>query len=848
MLKFNMNTINKILLLMFLGWIYFVYWEFYRYGIEPKWIYYVLSFAFAGIIISLIPKSKTFILKKILVWIWFSLILFINVLILALYTKEYCLIIFSCFVWYILGEFILSIFIKDILPKLDKVVISMAIGMVIYSFIMMGLGLIGKLYPIYLIIVMMLIAILGIIKYFSRFSVKEWIKSLPENLSKYEQTCISQNYITILLFFIITLHFLIFITGNLAPPTLGDDIFYHLPIGKIYANNYALIPTLVNFPFCLEILCAQGYILGSEYLYSGLVNMAYNFVLLGSFYILGRKYFNHISGLMSFVFLFSIPYYNIHAYSFSVDLKFLIYIILLIYAFLAWIESKDKKWLWLAGVMTGLSLNYRYHGLIWAGFLFICSIIVMSKQKLKIQKITAKLIIFIFLIIIFGFPWYLKNYIQTGNPIFPASMGSFNGFYGDPEMSEVYRQAGDTNSPFVYGHWGFGTSFESLIKLPLRMTFVGGGFEGYYLTPIYLAFIPLLFILGFKKKRNKIIFILYFCIFYTLIWFYQMQQAKFMIPIFALLSVMIGESYMNSLNINKRLINIIFLSVIIVPNVLALKIFYPHHFKEKIPVILKIEDKNSYLNKKLSFHPMVNYMNLNLPINSNVLTPWELALFYLNRDYTIASGGHQINIDYRKMSSFEDFLTTLKRKKVTHILDTKNKFESLIYPNGLGTNNVACYIIFSKLNYKYLKKVCENNNLELLEINYPLKMDMNKSSVPMNPVIIGDVLFKVGKLDMAKQQYEKAYRLGNKEAKIKLNRINLMSHIDRGDYYLNKTKEFNHDGFLKASLNEYLLALKEIDKDISKKKIIKQKVDDVYATAMSIVPHIWGHISRVKVK
>jgi tetratricopeptide (TPR) repeat protein len=149
--------------------------------------------------------------------------------------------------------------------------------------------------------------------------------------------------------------------------------------------------------------------------------------------------------------------------------------------------------------------------------------------------------------------------------------------------------------------------------------------------------------------------------------------------------------------------------------------------------------------------------------------------------------------------------------------------------------------------YRYLEKISETDDLLLFQVKYPENLPLYDNKQLMSPILIGDTLYKYGKLDSARQQYEKAYGLGFPEAKNKLEQINLMNHIDKGNYYLSKANEFRRDIYLKAALDEYQLAV-EKDQDIFQKKMIAEKVDAVYSTAMSISPHIWGRLSRIKVE
>jgi 4-amino-4-deoxy-L-arabinose transferase-like glycosyltransferase len=99
----------------------------------------------------------------------------------------------------------------------------------------------------------------------------------------------------------------------------------------------------------------------------------------------------------------------------SADLKFLFFVLLALEAFISWREQRDDRYLWLAGLETGLSLHYRYHGVILWGVL--SSLLLWSARvDRKEVSIWKRFALFAALVAAVGSPWLLRNTIEMGNP------------------------------------------------------------------------------------------------------------------------------------------------------------------------------------------------------------------------------------------------------------------------------------------------------------------------------------------------------------------------------------------------------------------------------------------------
>lgn len=139
-----------------------------------------------------------------------------------------------------------------------------------------------------------------------------------------------------------------------------------------------------------------------------------------------------------------------------------------------WRKRGGRDVLWTAGVFTGLAVGSKYT----AGVIAIAGLGALlwhayqRKDKVLVRGLeygTAALVVFL--------PWLIKNWITTGNPIYPF-------FFGGGAMTDLRMQVWQ-NVP-IYGNW------LDVVLLPIRATYLG--IEG---APGYMVAVgPLLLGLG----------------------------------------------------------------------------------------------------------------------------------------------------------------------------------------------------------------------------------------------------------------------------------------------------------------------------------------------------------------
>lgn len=161
-----------------------------------------------------------------------------------------------------------------------------------------------------------------------------------------------------------------------------------------------------------------------------------------------------------------------------------------------------------AGAWAGLAMSVKYPGVAVAGLVL---------AVLPGERITA-----LAPMLVLGAPFYLRNLLVRGNPVFPLAYGAFGGAGWDATRAWAYG--------VTLEHYGAGRSLaDYLLVVPRLFTtrVLHAGFQGSVGPVIALGLWPL-------RRRPRL---LLFAVAWTVWWALTVQQVRFWLPAAAVLCV-----------------------------------------------------------------------------------------------------------------------------------------------------------------------------------------------------------------------------------------------------------------------------------------------------------------------
>jgi len=505
---------------------------------------------------------------------------------------------------------------------------------------------------------------------------------------------IGETCAAVLLFLCIASLFLLVLT----PETGKDALIYHLAVPKLFLKEqgFYFIPgnIFANYPLHSEMLFLVGLFLSGDTLAKGMHFLALLLILLGMWQFM-RARSEHAYPVLSMVLFLTIPTVYLSSHTANNDLFITLYSLAAVFAFINWCEHAQPGWIVLAGICSGLAVACKYTLLILplAGFFGI--LLMLQRHKSDHKIVFRTLVCYFLALFIAGSPFYLKNWIVTGNPFYPFLYGIFGGRGWEAAQASSYD--------LFVRNLGMGRTWLDYLLLPWNISFRAElnspRFDG-LLGPLFLLTLP--FAIGIRNVSIAMKVIAVYCLITFLFWASSAQQLRYLIPIFPFLAVITGSILTCY---RKRPVLFRTLSLLIVGS-LAFNVYHiSRDFIKTSPVgvVIGTESREAYLGRMLPSYTLFRFMNTSLPPASRVLLIYmKNWTFLCDRDCYSDSMFESYTLQkiLAHSSTAAAAAGTLKARGFTHILSD----ERYIYGTA-GVFSEAEKTAFARLEKDYLQLI-----------------------------------------------------------------------------------------------------------------------------------------------
>ena len=494
-------------------------------------------------------------------------------------------------------------------------------------------------------------------------------------------SAIRHDRVLLLISIMLALHVLLLTMGSLAPPSAADATRYHLGAPKTYIEQrrVSFIPhVLWNQPFTAEMIYMLGMLLHRDVLASAINNLLAIWMLLST-YALSRRFFSRRVALLATLIFYSIPWVTVVAVNVKSDTACTLFAVLALMALVQWHETGKHRWLVLAGINLGFCAGSKSSGLVFAGAATTALGVHLFSERLTVRSWKLHVITVVTLgmtALAVASPWYVRNWIAAGDPMWPFGYNIFHGRYLDEALARAIttyrvRLPGFGWSPLalLLGPWNYTLRLEEINQhfVPVPV--------------IFLALLPGLALCWRElpertKQAMKLILLVAMSAYAG--WFYTIRETRFLLPvapILALVSALVIRAALARTSATRLLI----LSVFGLAQFfnLGFAVIYNQQF---FPVVFGLQDRDTFLQQRISLYSTMQLINDQLP-------PERRVLLFMSNDYPL-NGPKMLgddstqswwfsSSDYRSASTFASRLVA---NGVTHIL-----FDSMFVP-GLGAS------------------------------------------------------------------------------------------------------------------------------------------------------------------
>jgi hypothetical protein len=306
---------------------------------------------------------------------------------------------------------------------------------------------------------------------------------------------------------------------GLAYHVLGARLF--LEAGGFYPNPDNLY---VNGPFAIEMLFTFGLAFGDEII-PKLLHHVYGWLFILATAATARRWLGRHEAWLAAAALLSIPILPVWSSFAYIDLGWALYEFLAMAALASWAANRQRGWLLLAGICLGFAMGSKYLGL--QGLLVAGILLAYLGGKKGWRNAMRHLAWSLIPALLIASPWYIKNLLWFGNPVFPFFFG---GPGWDSQRLELYEA-------YLYS-FGTGREWIDWLLLPLNLYIQRQRFGAVMNTIDFPSpLFPLVLIYPWRRAGHPLSVVLAAAGLRALLWTLGSQQTRFLLPIYPALAI-----------------------------------------------------------------------------------------------------------------------------------------------------------------------------------------------------------------------------------------------------------------------------------------------------------------------
>lgn len=402
----------------------------------------------------------------------------------------------------------------------------------------------------------------------------------------------------------------------LSPPADYDALMYHLQAPKLFlqAGRIYFLPDLwqANSPLTIEMLFTIGLAFGSD-TFAKLLHWFYTAWLCLSAFVFARRFLEPRRAWLALAIFLGVPSLAVWASWANVDSAWALYEFLAFYAICCLPGSNRRGWLALAGLMAGWALGSKLLALAGAAALGLA--LLWRERQSGWRALIGGAALFSGVAALLAAPWYLKNFLWTGNPFYPLLFGGPQWDANRLEMLMVYLRS-----------FGAGYSWQDILLLPFTIfsqndAFGTTGIE----TPALLFLLALFYPL--RRSKSALGLLAAFTLLRGLLWAFGSQQTRFLLPVFPALSILSANvlpGFIGRFNASRQRI----LTVGLIGGMgIAALVYALVGAIPSFPVVLGLQSKDSFLRAQPGSYGAIQYIQ-QLPDTARVMFLWDGKGYY----------------------------------------------------------------------------------------------------------------------------------------------------------------------------------------------------------------------------
>lgn len=514
----------------------------------------------------------------------------------------------------------------------------------------------------------------------------------------------SSSLLMFICLLIIALFFMVpVIILDLMPPIARDALIHHLALPKLWVEQgrffhlpwaeFSYYPMNIDLLYTIPLYFKNDIIPQLIHLCFGLGTGFLVFLYLRD--RLGKNW-----GLLGFLIFFSTPMIlRLSTYAY-VDLGMTFFITASVYGFIQWRTGAYVKasWFLMSAIAMGLAVGCKYNALIAFAFMTLALAFCYVRDTGHPKKAFVSGVLFLLIVFLVASPWLIKNFLLTGNPLYPlfpkifeASANILQGKASVASLLPEQKGIGLLQGRSVL----YGESLWKTLLIPLRIFFQGVDDSSQYfdgvLSFLLIVFLP--FSLINKRFRVDALFLIFFSGFFILAAFLaEVIRVRYILPAVPFLSILSVLGIHNlftraeRFESPKRLTAKTVVASIVLTGVFLNALYLKNYFDfvNPFPYLSDIESRDQFLSRHVAAYPAIRYINDHTPANASIrLILTGRRGYYLDRSYLHdrTFGMSMVHEMVMKTADSATLREYLNKSKFTHLLIREDLFLKYLKDN-----------------------------------------------------------------------------------------------------------------------------------------------------------------------
>jgi hypothetical protein len=438
--------------------------------------------------------------------------------------------------------------------------------------------------------------------------------------------------------------------------------------------------------------------------FAKLIHLTYTFCLYAATFLLADRLLNRRTAWIALAIMLGIPTLPIWGTWAYIDAGWALYEFLSLYAVLNWTKSRNSTWLIISGISIGFALGSKYLAIATAGLLGLW---ILWQSRTQWREILFNTVRYGALGILIASPWYIRNYLASGNPIYPF-------FFGGPGWEPDRLMLLDE---FLH-NFGTGYTLWDYLLLPFNIFVQSKRFNTFSTeVPSFLFIIALLYPL--RRGDGKANIIGLFTLIYFAYWATGSQQIRFLLPIFPSLSIITAVVLMS---LGSPRIQRILLAGLVGGTIVATVVYQGIYISTAKPfgVILGIESKEDFLSRGVPVFNVDQFIRKNLLPDAQVMQLWNGETYYCGEQCLQSadplSWTRMVKINSEDVNSVR---SSLREMGATHLLLSGDVLWFTQYHDWKGDHQLALDFLINNFIPACGKQIYYDKFVVLFELTCP---------------------------------------------------------------------------------------------------------------------------------